>query len=63
VTGDPKRNDRVVATASLTYRISGDLQIPVGLIYSSNPDYLEDPAKKPDKKLSAHLGLTLKLPL
>jgi hypothetical protein len=57
------RQDRVIASGTLTYRVSADLQVPVGLIYSSKPEYLADPAHKPDKTLSAHLGLTLKLPM
>ena len=50
------KESRFVATATLTVRISDALQIPVGVIYASKPEYVGDV----DKKWGAHLGLTFR---
>lgn len=58
VTGDKMKQDRAVITGTLTYRLSPDIQIPIGIIHASKPEYLGEP----DRRLSAHLGLSFKAP-
>ena len=52
VRNDPQRQDRGVATLTLTRKF-GNLTVPVGIIYANHGEFLGDV----DKQFSAHLGL------
>lgn len=58
VSDDPQRQDRLVAKATYEIPVSGQSAIPVSLTYASKAEFLGDV----DKQLSAHLGLSYKLP-
>lgn len=53
---DPARNDRFVATGTITVRLSDTLQLPVGLVYANRPEYVGEV----DKNLGAHIGLVFR---
>lgn len=53
---DPARNDRFVATGTITVRLSDTLQLPVGLVYANRPEYVGEV----DKSLGAHIGLVFR---
>ncbi len=52
VSNDPMRNDRLVATLTVTSKFGG-LSLPFGLVYANHSEFLTDV----DEELSAHLGL------
>jgi hypothetical protein len=54
---DPNRQNRFVASASYTQRITDTLSLAAGVNYSSRPEFLGDV----DKKLGAKFGLRYKL--
>jgi len=58
VSGDPQRNNRFVATATFTVRVSDGFQVPVGVVYANKTEYLG----QPDKPVSAHLGILFRPP-
>jgi hypothetical protein len=58
VRDDPLRQDRFVAHANYTYRLTDQTSGTIGLTYANRPEFLGEV----DHKLGAHLGLTLKLP-
>lgn len=56
VTGDPLRNDRLVASLTITRKING-MSVPLGIVYANHGEYLGEV----DKVFSAHLGLKFDL--
>lgn len=56
VSDDPARQDRGVATLTLTRKF-GTLSIPLGIVYANHGEFLAET----DKKFSAHLGLKFDL--
>lgn len=56
VSDDPLRQDRGVATLTLTRKF-GTLSIPLGIVYANHGEFLAET----DKKFSAHLGLKFDL--
>lgn len=57
VSDDPKRKDRGIARLTLT-RSVGMMSIPFGIVYANHGEFLGDV----DARLSAHFGLTFKMP-
>ncbi len=57
VSDDPHRQDRGVASLTLTRRV-GNMEIPFGIVYANHGEFLGDV----DARLSAHLGLNFKMP-
>lgn len=57
VSGDPKRQDRLVATATFTQKMSDDSTASLSFIYASKPEFLGEV----DKNLSARLGVKYKM--
>ncbi|HYX24919.1 MAG TPA: hypothetical protein VFC23_12250, partial [Thermoanaerobaculia bacterium] len=55
--GDPKLQDRLVATATFTQKMSDNSTASFSFIYASKPEFLGEV----DKHLSAHLGLKYKM--
>ncbi|HEU4557004.1 MAG TPA: hypothetical protein VFS20_04110, partial [Longimicrobium sp.] len=58
VRDDPLRQDRFVANASYTYRLSDGTSGTLGVTYANKPEFLGDV----DRKFGAHVGVTVKLP-
>jgi len=58
VRDDPLRQDRFVANASYTYRLTDQTAGVLGLSFANRAEFLGDV----DHRLGAHLGLTFKLP-
>lgn len=50
--------DRFVASATYTYKINGQMAMPVSLIYANHATYLGEV----DRRLNAHIGITFKMP-
>jgi hypothetical protein len=57
VSDDPHRQDRGVASLTLTCRV-GNMEIPFGIVYANHGEFLGDV----DARLSAHIGLNFKMP-
>lgn len=55
---DPTRQRRAVASVAYTQKINKDWSIPIGLTWANREEFVGDV----QKKLSAHLGLSYKLP-
>lgn len=58
VRDDPLRQDRFVANASYTYRLSDGTSGTIGVTYANKPEFLGDV----DRKFGAHLGVSVKVP-
>ncbi|MGE0640547.1 MAG: hypothetical protein AB7G12_15620 [Thermoanaerobaculia bacterium] len=56
VSGDPDRQDRLVATLTLTRKVAG-FTIPLGIVYANHGEYLGEV----NEELSAHIGLRFSL--
>ena len=54
----PTRRDRGVASIAYAQKISADWSIPIGATWANQEEFIGDV----QKKLSAHLGLSYKLP-
>jgi hypothetical protein len=57
VSDDPARQDRGIATATVSRQLSGDWVLAVGLVYATKPEFRAEA----DKDLSLRLGLNYKL--
>ena len=57
VSNDPKRQDRGIASATLTRKLSGDWLLAFGLVYATKPEFRAEA----DKDLSLRLGLNYKI--
>ena len=58
VSGDPNRDNRFVASITLTQEINDNFNLPITLSYANKEKYLTDV----DKKLSVNFGVSYKLP-
>lgn len=58
VNGDPMRQDRRIAKITYDLPIAKAVTIPVTLVYANKSEFLGEP----DDQLSAHIGLSYKLP-
>lgn len=57
VSGDPMKNDRTIAAATLTQNLIDGNVLSFGVVFASKPEYLGEV----DKELSARVGLKYKL--
>lgn len=59
VSDDPERQDRLVGVFTYEIPLPSGMTLPISLSYASHSEFLEEP----DKRLSAHFGLSYKLPI
>lgn len=60
VTGDKDKDNRFVASAIYSMKLSDKTTLPIGIVYANHE---KDPAfKDTDRKLAVHFGLVFKLP-
>jgi hypothetical protein len=60
VTGDKDKDNRFVASATYSHKMSDTMTMPIGIVYANHEN---DPAfKDTDRKLAMHFGLVFKMP-
>jgi hypothetical protein len=58
VSNDAEVDNRLVGSATFTYKVSDKVSIPVGIVYASH----EEDLAANDEQLNAHFGLIYKMP-
>jgi hypothetical protein len=58
ISDDAQADNRLVGAATLTYKVSEKISVPIGIVYASHEEDLPDN----DEQLNAHFGLIYKMP-